>query len=323
VTSNPGYFKVVIADDSPVYRKLLRETLAHGRFVTFFAQNGREAIQLVSANQPAVLITNWEMPDLTGLELCQQIRSDKGSYTYIILLTSNGDKDQIIEGLDNGADDYLTKPFHAGELLARVAVGCRVTELHRQVQAKNRLLEELALTDPLTGLPNRRALVEWGTRELESAARHGFGFWTVLMDLDNFKRVNDTYGHKAGDAVLKRFSEVLKTSTRASNICGRLGGEEFVLVLSHIGQSEVFIAVERLRQCFEREVFNFNGEVVKVTASFGISGLQLGINPGFDDLLRQADVALYRAKHAGKNRVEFAKSPSAQEITVPGANARI
>ncbi len=235
-------------------------------------KNGREAIDLVTAHQPAVVITDWEMPDITGLQLCEQIRRDHDSYRYIILLTSNTKKNQIIEGLAAGADDYLTKPFHPGELLARVAVGRRIAELHRQVQAKNRLLEELALTDSLTGLPNGRAIEHWATRELKGADRHGYSFWVVMADLDLFKNVNDTYGHETGDLVLQKFAELLKANTRSSNMCGRIGGEEFVLVLSHIGKEDVVTAIERIRRlsgspgsreearrnsmsCFERQIW--------------------------------------------------------------------
>src|SRR6266700_5328453 len=240
--------RIVVADDSAMYRKLVENTLGNEQYAVVCGKNGREAIDLVTAHQPAVVITDWEMPDITGLQLCEQIRRDHDSYGYIILLTSNTEKNQIIEGLAAGADDYLTKPFHSGELLARVAVGRRIAELHRQIQAKNRLLEELALTDPLTGLPNRRALEEWATRELKSAARHSFAFWVVMADLDRFKTVNDTYGHDAGDLVLKKFAEVLRANTRSSNICARVGGEEFILVLSHIGKEDALTATDRIRR---------------------------------------------------------------------------
>ena len=142
---------------------------------------------------------------------------------YIVLLTGNSDKRQVVEGLQSGADDYLTKPFHPGELVARVAVGLRMSELTREIQEKNKLLEQLSLTDPLTGLPNRRAFEQWSARDLKGAIRHGFGFWVAMADLDRFKSVNDNYGHAAGDEVLKRFGAVLRENTRASNVCARLG----------------------------------------------------------------------------------------------------
>jgi two-component system, cell cycle response regulator len=148
------------------------------------------------------------MLDISGIELCQRIRRDfQQFYAYIILLTSNTEKEKVIEGLAAGADDYLTKPFHPGELLARVGVGCRIVELHHQLQVKNRLLEELALTDALTGLPNRRAIDEWASRQLSAAARHNFPIWVVMADLDHFKKINDTHGHEAGDTVLKSFDD--------------------------------------------------------------------------------------------------------------------
>jgi two-component system, cell cycle response regulator len=309
--------RIVVADDSPVYRRLVEDTLADDQYAVASGKNGREAIALVAAHQPAVVITDWEMPDITGLQLCNQIRRDRDSYRYIILLTSNTEKNQIIEGLAAGADDYLTKPFHPGELLARVAVGRRIAELHRQVQAKNRLLEELALTDPLTGLPNRRAIEHWATRELKGAHRHGFSFWVVMADLDRFKNVNDAYGHEAGDLVLQKFAELLKANTRSSNMCGRIGGEEFVLVLSHIGKEDVLTAIERIRRQLEAERFSIGSSLVGVTASFGISGLQGSSTMEFNELLRAADAALYVAKRGGRNRIEFGVTVSPEsEIVV-------
>jgi diguanylate cyclase (GGDEF)-like protein len=301
-----GKLKVVVADDSPFFRKLVEGALASGECTAFFARNGREAIDLVSAHEPGVVITDWEMPDVTGLELCEQIRRDSHSYTYIILLTSNTTKDQIIRGLDSGADDYLTKPFDTGELLARIRVGRRIAELQRQVQAKNKLLEELALTDALTGLPNRRAVENWATRELSAAARHSFPCWVVMADLDHFKSINDTYGHEIGDFVIKKFAAILKANTRASNVCGRIGGEEFVLVLGHSDRDGVQTAIERIRQELQSQTFTVGSAAVRVTASFGIAGFQGKRAPDFADLLREADAALYMAKHHGRNRLEFA-----------------
>ena len=222
-------FKILAVDDSAIYRKLVEQSLSGERYSVLFAKNGREALDLFAEHQPAVVITDWNMPDIGGLELCRRIRRDfPGFYCHLILLTSNSEKEQVVEGLAAGADDYLTKPFHSGELVARVEVGRRIVELHRQIQAKNRLLEEMALTDALTGLPNRRAIDVWAPRQLSAAARHDFSIWAVMADLDLFKKVNDTYGHDAGDTVLKSFSEILKANTRQSDMCARLGGEEFL-----------------------------------------------------------------------------------------------
>ncbi len=174
------------------------------------------------------------MPDLSGLELCQRIRTEvQGSHVHIILLTGVSEKAKIVKGLQAGADDYLTKPFHPDELLARVRVGRRMVELHQEIEAKNRQLQKLALTDELTGLPNRRAMEDWASKQLSAATRYEFSIWAVIADLDQFKSINDTYGHAAGDTVLKKFAEVLISSTRHCDASGRIGGEEFLLVVTH------------------------------------------------------------------------------------------
>ena len=301
--------KILVADDSPVYRKLVEQSLSQEDCTVLFAQNGRQAIDLFAEHRPALVITDWSMPDISGLELCQRIRRDfQPFYAYLILLTANTDKEEVIEGLAAGADDYLTKPFHPGELHARVKVGRRIADLHHQLQAKNHQLEEMALTDPLTGLPNRRAIDLWATRQLSASARHNFPIWVVVADLDHFKSINDIHGHDTGDIVLKNFAEVLKSNTRRSNICGRLGGEEFLVVITHVEEKEnVTIAIERIRKQFETQTFTVAGQTFGATASFGIAGFRGTAPPNFGDLVTRADVALYSAKRKGRNRVEFAE----------------
>ncbi|MBZ5694817.1 MAG: diguanylate cyclase [Acidobacteriia bacterium] len=298
-------FSVLVADDSPVYRKLVEQALSQESCSVMFANSGQQAIEIFEREHPSLVITDWVMPDLTGIELCQKIRAGAGSpYTYIIILTSNAEKENVVQGFSAGADDYLTKPFDRNELLARVRVGHRLIDLHRQIEAKNRLLEELALTDSLTGLPNRRAIEAWAERQLSGAARHGFPLWVVLIDLDRFKRVNDAYGHDAGDMVLKRFAEILKANTRHSDISGRIGGEEFLQVLTHADESNVRVVVERVREQFAAEQFKWGGKTVSVTASFGIAGFWGKTAPEFSKLVSQADAALYRSKDHGRNRIE-------------------
>jgi two-component system, cell cycle response regulator len=304
--SSSGGFKILIADDSAVYRKLLEQTLSDD-YSILMATSAEQALEIFDREHPSLVITDWVMPDMTGIELCQRIRSNENSpYTYVILLTTVAEKENIVKGFSAGADDYLTKPFDRQELVARVRVGCRLLELHRQLEAKNRLLEELALTDPLTKLPNRRAVEDWARRQLSGAARHGFPFWVVLIDLDHFKHVNDTYGHDAGDLVLKRFGEILKLNTRLSDICGRIGGEEFLQVLTYTEEPNVRMVLERTRKQFAAEPFTFAGATVHVTASFGVAGFHGRTPPPFSELVTQADAALYRAKNAGRNRAEIA-----------------
>jgi diguanylate cyclase (GGDEF)-like protein len=245
------------------------------------------------------------MPDFSGFELCQRIRAAQSSYVYIIMVTSITAKDDIVKGLAAGADDYLTKPFHVEELMARVNVGRRLIDLHRQLEEKNRLLEQAALTDALTGLPNRRAIDGWAAHQLAAAVRHGFSFWVVLIDLDHFKRVNDTYGHDAGDAVLRAFGEILQSSTRSSDIAGRIGGEEFLHAVTHADEEDMPLIVERTRTKLTERRFAFGDAQVIVTASFGVAGFRGETAPPFGELISRADRALYRAKQMGRNRAEF------------------
>jgi diguanylate cyclase (GGDEF)-like protein len=299
-------FKILVVDDSPIYRKLVEQSPSREDYQILFARNGREALDVFGEQWPAVVITDWSMPDISGLELCRRIRQDfPQHYTYLILITSNSNKEQVVEGLAAGADDYLTKPFHSGELAARVAVGRRIIELHGQIETKNKQLEELALTDSLTGLPNRRAIDLWVDSHFSAAARYGFQIWVVLADLDHFKKVNDTYGHEAGDTVLKKFSELLKSNTRRSNVCGRLGGEEFLLILTHVDRERALVAIDRIRKHIEEQEFRFGSARATVTASFGVKGFCGSQSPEFNALLAHADAALYLAKSKGRNRVEF------------------
>jgi two-component system cell cycle response regulator len=299
--------KVLAVDDSAVSRKLLSQSLCEQQYCVVFAKDGRQALALFAEHMPAVVITDWDMPDISGLELCKRIRRDfQGFHTHLILVSSNTEKEQVIEGLAAGADDYLTKPFHAGELVARVEVGRRIVDLHRQIQAQNRLLEEMAITDALTGLPNRRAVEVWASRQLSAAARHDFYIWAALVDLDLFKKVNDTFGHDAGDTVLKTFAEILNANTRQSNICARWGGEEFLMMITHAKKEDANIAAERIRKQFESRKFIFKASTVSVTSSFGIAGFRGTKAPDMSALVARADAALYEAKSKGRNRVEFA-----------------
>ena len=300
--------KVLVVDDSPVSRKLVEQALFGQPYSLIFATTGKQAIDLYVQHRPSLIIMDWMMPDLNGDEICRRLRSITfDTYTHIIMLTGKKDKTSVVEGLQAGADDYLTKPFHEEELLARVAVGFRTVELHRQIQAKNQALQELALTDSMTGLPNRRAIDEWASRELSGAKRNGFSFWVVVADLDRFKHINDTFGHNAGDDVLRHFSKILKTHTRRSDLCGRLGGEEFVIIMTHATRKDVERAAERIRAEFEMAPFTFSGCNMMATASFGIAGFEAGqAQTNFATLVSQADAALYDAKRSGRNRVEVA-----------------
>ena len=297
---------VLVVDDSAVHLKVLEHTLSRTFERVHLARNGREALEVFERERPALVITDCVMPDVGGFELCQRIRAAQSFYVYIIMVTSIAETDNVVKGLTSGADDYLTKPVHTEELLARVKVGLRLIDLHRQLEEKNRLLEHFALTDPLTGLPNRRAIEAWAAHELPAAVRHGFAFWVVAIDLDHFKHVNDVYGHEAGDIVLKAFGEILRGNTRSSDISGRIGGEEFLHVITHADETSLPAIVERTRAKLSAHAFTFGDSTVMVTASFGVTGFRGGEGaPGFPELVKRADRALYKAKQGGRNRAEF------------------
>jgi diguanylate cyclase (GGDEF)-like protein len=306
MTETASKLCVLVVDDSPVYRKLVEHTLEDGAYSPVFAKNGREALELYAKHEPAIVITDMMMPDFSGLELCRHVRGDaQHPYVYIIILTSISEKENVVNGLAAGADDYLTKPFDPGELLARIGVGRRTIDLHRQIDTKNKLLEEMAHSDPLTGLPNRRAIEAWAGRQLRGAARHGYPLWVVYADLDSFKSINDTYGHDAGDQVLKEFAGILNDCTRASDMSGRIGGDEFLFVLTHVEDGKIQMVVERMRERFASKKFSFGGQSISVTASFGVCGFQGSKPPEFSELVQRADKALYGAKRAGRNQIKI------------------
>ena len=311
MNSSLASYQVLVVDDSPVYRKLVEQALEDGAYLPLFAKSGLEAVEMFREHAPAVVLTDWMMPDLSGLELCERIRGDaRRGYTYIIVLTAKAEKDSVVRGLAAGADDYLTKPFDPGELLARIGVGCRTVDLHREIDAKNQLLETMAHTDSLTCLPNRRALEDWSARQLRGAARHGFPLWVTHADLDSFKGINDTFGHEAGDAVLQKFAEILKAHTRASDICGRMGGDEFLIVMTHVEPRYIQSTIQPICDELAAHVFMFGGKSISITASFGIAGFCGREAPAFASLVQQADQALYEAKRAGGNQVRVAALPA-------------
>jgi diguanylate cyclase (GGDEF)-like protein len=301
---------VLVVDDSAFSRKLVEQALFGQPYSLIFASSGKQAVEMYLRYRPSLIIMDWMMPDLNGTEICRRLRGiSLDVYTHIIMLTARKDKASVVEGLDAGADDYLTKPFNAEELTARVSVGFRTVELHRQIQAKNKALQELALTDALTDLPNRRAIDEWAVREMSGAKRQGHSFWVIAADLDRFKYINDTFGHHAGDEVIKRFSKVLKSHTRRSDLCGRIGGEEFLIAMTNVQRADVERVAERIRAEFELTPFTFSSCNVMATASFGIAGFEAKEEQSsFADLVSEADAALYDAKRSGRNRIEVAPS---------------
>jgi two-component system cell cycle response regulator len=309
--------KVLIAEDDALLREMLQGQLTAAGHEFVPAANGLEAWELLQREHIRMAIVDWMMPRLDGPDLIRRIR-DAGwpGYTYIILLTAKSGRDEIVEGLNAGADDYVTKPFRNEELLARIGVGARILELERRLSESLAREEALATRDSLTGLPNRRALYDRARVELSRAARAKTSVGLILVDLDHFKRINDEYGHAAGDEALRRVAEVLQRNKRDYDHTGRWGGEEFLVVLPGTSLSQTAMVAERIRTSMATVKLDLGGErAVDLRASLGVACAPPTSPPvDLDDLLLQADDALYRAKAEGRDRVCF-HQPTRQAVS--------
>ncbi|MGI6587317.1 MAG: GGDEF domain-containing protein [Peptococcia bacterium] len=291
--------KVLVAEDSRYYQKVLQDTLNSWGYSVVLTNNGVEALEkLGEEDGPKLAIIDWVMPHLDGLEVCTRVRASiNKSYIYLILLTANSSKEDVVKGLEAGADDYIIKPFNEMELKFRLKTGERIINLEDRIM-------QLALTDSLTGLLNRRAFIERLESELDRYRRLEQPLALIMVDLDDFKKVNDNYGHLVGDEVLKGVAKCFSSFLRKYDFIGRYGGEEFVICLPGVKIKKAEVIAERLRVSMKELVINKGTEPLKlnVTASFGVSSL--GEN-AFDvhTLTKKADEALYVAKTRGKDRV--------------------
>lgn len=307
--------KVLLAEDDPVARLLAEKTLRSLGHECTTVNDGAEAWDAFSSDRPEVVLSDWIMPGLTGLELCHKIRTrPSNSYTYFIIVTSHGGLDEILEGMTAGADDYLVKPLSSDDLRARLVPAARVTSLHAQLDRQrteleglNRELTAIGLRDPLTGLGNRRALTE-DLGQLEArAVRYGHRYCLALLDVDHFKSYNDTYGHQAGDQALQAVAEQLMGQARTGDAVYRYGGEEFLCIFPEQSTSKATVAAERMRGGLEALTIPHTGSSRGVlTLSAGLALMDAGDTRSVDEVLKEADEALYRAKRLGRNRVEHA-----------------
>jgi len=300
--------KVLIAEDDPVARHVLRNWLQKWDYEVVAVENGLDAWQVLQQETaPKLAILDWMMPQMDGLELCHKLRGlERGAYYYVILLTAKGGKQDVVTGLDAGADDYLTKPFNLDELRARVRAGQRILDLQSALINSRLALQFQAAHDPLTGLWNRGAIMDVLARETERHRRSGQPLGVVMADLDYFKDINDSRGHLAGDIVLKEAGRRLVAAVRSYDAVGRYGGEEFLAILPGCGTEDLLLSGERLRHCIAGQSFNVGDAHICVTLSVGLISARLNEHPSldYDQLVRLADAALYRAKDAGRNRVE-------------------
>ena len=298
--------KVLIADDSATSRAMLRKSLAKWGYEVVMAEDGAEALNILERpDAPPMAILDWVMPHLTGPEVCKKVRETRREpYTYILLLTSKNSKDETVEGLEAGADDYIVKPFDQQELSVRLRAGKRIIDLQLSLMEAREELREKANKDLLTKLHNRSAIMAILATEIARSHRDQRSVGVALLDIDHFKKVNDTYGHFAGDAVLRETAARLKGSTRAYDQVGRYGGEEFLVVLPNCDMEQAVQQADRMRQKLqESKILADAGVEIPVTASFGVTITDLSDRDP-DVFIRVADEALYKAKANGRNRVE-------------------
>jgi diguanylate cyclase (GGDEF)-like protein len=294
--------RVLAAEDNPVFQSMLKTMLTKWGYQAVVARSGTEAWRILeSPDAPRLAVLDWMMPGMDGVEICRGVRSaNREPYIYILLLTARTESQDLIEGMDAGADDYLTKPFNAHELRVRLHAGRRILDLQEELLKAREALREQATHDGLTGLLNRNSILETLDDELSRATRAGQPVSLLMVDLDRFKSINDCQGHLAGDAVLREAARRLKTTARRYDSVGRYGGEEFLVVLPGCDALDATVQAERMRQAIGTLPFLTHSQPVVVTASLGVACSSQCL-PG--TLVREADGALYRAKANGRNQV--------------------
>jgi two-component system, cell cycle response regulator len=311
--------QIIVVDDDAATLKLLQRQLAGAGYDVGAFGDGRSALGAISALNTGIVIADWSMPEMDGIALCRAIRELADMQAlgniYFILLTAHNSKERVVEGLEAGANDYLTKPYHPGELLARVAVGERMLRLQdellrrtievQKVNAEMALLANrldlLANTDPLTQLVNRRCLFNRLGEAWQSAARDGAPFSCVMLDVDRFKSINDTFGHANGDRVLKEVAETIRHTAPRPELCGRFGGEEFLVLLPATALAPAVRVAERIRLAIASAAMPLGSHVLTTTISCGVAEAQPR-SASAETMVRQADAMLYRAKEHGRNQ---------------------
>jgi two-component system, cell cycle response regulator len=304
--------KILIADDSLVSRHLLEATLRKWGYDVSVACDGEEALALLQKDEaPALAILDWMMPGMTGLEVCRRVRQRaREPYTYILLLTSKSQKEDLIEGMEAGADDYITKPFDQHELQVRLRAGTRLVDLQAELLSAREALREQATKDSLTRLWNRSSIFDILCRELARGQRERTPVGVVMVDLDHFKNVNDNYGHFAGDAVLCEAARRMQNAIRQYDSIGRYGGEEFLILLTGCDEESSLAQAERLRKQLAQVQMSLPESSIGISASFGVTTALPGQAWTPEELIHKADEALYLAKRRGRNRVEFLSQDS-------------
>ena len=293
--------RVLAAEDNPVFQTMLKTMLTRWGYHAVMARNGTEAYRILeSQDAPRLAVLDWMMPGMDGVEICRRVRSsNREPYVYILLLTARTEAQDLIEGMEAGADDYLTKPFNAQELRVRLRAGHRILNLQEELMRAREALRQQATHDGLTGLLNRTTILETLDDELARSQRSGQPVAVLMVDIDRFKQINDTRGHLVGDAVLREAAQRLKTTARRYDSVGRYGGEEFLVALPGCDVASAVAQAERMRAAIGSTPFTATGQPIPITVSLGISCTP---PTAPESLIRDADNALYEAKARGRNR---------------------
>ncbi len=299
--------KILVAEDDPTTRQLLKAILVKWGYEVTDASNGNEAwMALQCGEAPRLALLDWRMPGINGTEICRKVRQELNEpYTYIILLTAQDRDEDLVTGMDAGADDYITKPFKTGELRVRLRAGRRIVELQNELIAAREILKRQAAYDSLTGLLNRGEILRILKNERAKADREDNSIALIMADIDLFKKINDTYGHMAGDVVLRMTSERMLSMMRSYDFAGRYGGEEFMIILPGCDLHGAGSLAERLRQSICEQGMNTPEGIIPVTISLGVTSSDTAKSLEPEALIKSADAALYKAKKNGRNRVEF------------------
>jgi len=299
--------KVLIADDDRISRMLVKSYLNKWGYESLEAEDGEQAWQILQEESPHLVVVDWMMPKMDGPDLCRRLRALGGEncYYYIIMLTSRDSKEDIIIGLNSGADDYITKPFMPQELEMRLRVGKRILELQQSLQEALEAQRYQAQHDALTGFLNHVEILKMLDQELSRAERHGGKLTVIMGDLDHFKKVNDTFGHLAGDAVLVEVARRIKNDLRIYDAVGRYGGEEFLMVLPGCAPDEAELVAGRILNSIGSQPVLFKDSVMPVTISLGLAFNKVNGHTDLSEIVQAADSAMYLAKQNGRNRYEI------------------
>jgi two-component system cell cycle response regulator len=307
VTEQRG-FRVAVVDDDSAIRRLVKLFLTRAGYEVVESATGEEARQHLWATAWDLAILDRRLPDMDGAVLCHQIKSDAELRNrYVIMLTGEADQEAKVEGLDLGADDYITKPFQYPELMARIRAGKRIVDLQKELLQTNKRLELLSITDGLTKLYNHRHFQDELARAFEESHRYQRPLSLAIIDIDFFKKINDAYGHAIGDEVLKAVSQTFQQSIRSTDLAARYGGEEFAVMMPETELQDAMTFAEKIRHLIEEAPIETHAGPVSATVSVGVATVPHTRIHAAKELVVAADKALYRAKKNGRNQVQAEK----------------